>query len=106
VSPPPDATHSTPGGDGRTSSDIVAVVAEFQKRDRETVRATLEQFDGRTFADLRVWLPKADGTLVPGPKGLTVDAELLPQLEDAVRALRTNARTFRVNNTDEAPNAG
>src|SRR5262245_2268324 len=91
---PTEALRTTLDGEERTCGAVIAVVAEFQKRDRETVRATLEQYDGRTFADVRVWLPKADGTLVPGPKGITLDARLLPQLEDAIRALRTNAKAM------------
>lgn len=69
----------------------VQVVAEFAKNRRETVRATLQEIGGRAVADLRAYLPKADGTLVPGPKGLTIDRAQLPELEAAVRALRAAA---------------
>jgi hypothetical protein len=67
-----------------------AIVYEFARNnDREVVRATLQEYQGREVADLRVWLPRSsDGVLVPGSKGLSVDRRLLPELEAAVRALR------------------
>ena len=65
----------------------VAIVHEFKKNHRETVRTSLQEYEGRRVVDLRVWLPRSrDGVLVPGAKGLTVDRALLPELERAVRA--------------------
>lgn len=67
-----------------------AIVYEFARNnDREIVRASLQEYQGRRVADLRVWLPRSsDGVLVAGAKGITLDRSLLPELEAAVRALR------------------
>lgn len=67
-----------------------AIVYEFSRNnDREIVRASLQEYQGRRVADLRVSLPRSsDGVLVAGMKGLTIDRALLPHLEAAVRALR------------------
>ena len=65
----------------------VAIVHEFKKNHRETVRTSLQEYEGRRVVDLRVWLPRSrDGVLVPGAKGLTVDRSLLPELELAIHA--------------------
>lgn len=74
---------------------MVGVVYEFARNnDQEVVRASLQNFRGRPVADLRVWMPRSSDTvLVPGPKGLTIDQSLLPQLENAVHALRAAAGT-------------
>jgi hypothetical protein len=69
---------------------MMTTVYEFARdNDREIVRATLQEFEGREVFDLRVWLPRSsDGVLVPGTKGLSVDRSLLPELERAVIAAR------------------
>jgi hypothetical protein len=72
-----------------------AVVHEFQKNHREVVRTSLQQFEGRSVADFRVWLPRSrDGVLVPCAKGLTIDHSQLVDLELAVKAaLAADARS-------------
>jgi len=68
------------------------VVYEFAKNGRERIRATLTEYNGHPVADLRVHAPRrADGVFVPTPKGLTVSLASLPELENAVRALRAAA---------------
>lgn len=67
------------------------VVAEFVKNGSEIVRATVQEYDGRPVIDLRVFAARATGEPVPTRKGLTLSRDKLPQLEDAVRALRAVA---------------
>ena len=71
------------------TATAVVHVHEFAKNKKEIVRTTLQQYEGRSVVDVRVWLPRSsDGVLVPGTKGLTIDRRLLPELERAVRAAR------------------
>ena len=69
------------------------IVHEFAKNKRESIRAILSEYEGRPVADIRVWVPRKDGTMVATPKGLTFDRSLLPEVENAVRALCAAATT-------------
>lgn len=69
------------------------VVAEFAKSKLETVRATLQDYAGRRVLDLRSFMPKRDGTLVPTRRGLTIGIDALPELEEAVKAARAAVGT-------------
>lgn len=70
---------------------MTTVVCEFPKNQREVVRASLGEFDGRAVASLWVFAPHISGDLVPTKKGLSLSVDALPQLEDAVRQLRAAA---------------
>jgi hypothetical protein len=71
-----------------TMSTAPLIVHAFPKNRREIVRTCLQEFEGRRVVDLRVWLPRADGSLVQSAKGLTVDQALLPELEQSITAAR------------------
>lgn len=62
-------------------------VAEFRKNKHETVRAMLRRWKGQELLDLRVCYRTEKGDLLPGPKGLALRVELLPELAAAVAAL-------------------
>lgn len=65
-------------------------VHEFQKNRRTVLRTSLQTFEGRQVVDIREWMPRSrDGVLVPCAKGITFDRALVPELEAAVRALRS-----------------
>lgn len=71
---------------------VVSFLAEIKKNEREVIRCYLTEYHDRALADIRVYVPRrADGAYVPTPKGLTIDRALLPQLEEAVHALRLAA---------------
>lgn len=65
----------------------MSVIHEFPKNNREVVRATLGEIDGRRVAALWVFASTTTG-MVPTKKGLSVSVDALPELEEAVRHLR------------------
>lgn len=65
------------------------VCYEFRKNAKEVVRATCQDFEGRSVLDLRSFMPKADGTLCPTPRGITIQRSQLSELEAAVSAFRS-----------------
>jgi hypothetical protein len=82
-----DAHHAAmPDNDER-------VVFTFVKNQKEQVRATLGEYEGREVASIRVWFDvdenDADGAPVyrPSRKGITLARAKLPQLLEAVQAL-------------------
>jgi len=64
------------------------VVHVIRKGPKLEIRVSLSKFKGRTFGDLRLFLPNQAGEVVPTPKGVTVPVELFAELEMAVRKLR------------------
>jgi hypothetical protein len=56
---------------------------------RNAIRASLSEFKGKTYVDLRVWYqPEPGAELKPTQKGVTVPLDSLDDLEAAVQALR------------------
>jgi len=63
------------------------VLHEFEAG-RHTYRASLSQFRGETYLDLREWYePEPGQPLKPTRKGISVRAEYLEELQEAVAAL-------------------
>ena len=60
----------------------------FAKNSRERVQASLTTFKSRPYIDVRVYFQADDDSWRPTKKGITIDADLLDELEAAVRALR------------------
>ena len=66
-------------------SAAVITVAEWAKNERELVRVTLDEFNGRPIVDVRVWYRHAaSGEQRPGRQGITMSARHLPALANAV----------------------
>lgn len=71
------------------------VVAEFEWERRGFVRACLDDFRGKKFASIRLWVepknaqPGAD--LIPTSKGLSVPIEYASDLLECVQALAAAA---------------
>lgn len=66
-----------------------AVVYEFPKNKRETIRAQLGEFAGRPIASLWAFTRSSTGEMQPCKgKGLVLSQDCLPELEEAVKALR------------------
>ena len=62
-------------------------VHEFEAG-RKTFRATINQFRGRTYLDLREWYEPAPGEpLRPTQKGVCIPSDYLEELQEAVAAL-------------------
>lgn len=66
------------------------IVGEFKKNTREVVRAVIKTWNGRELIDLRVYYRSADGRLCPGPKGLCLQSDKLPELQSVVNKLTEN----------------
>ena len=64
------------------------VVAVIQKGGKQEIRVSLSNFNGRTFGDLRLFVPNKQGEWIPTMKGVTVGIEQLKELEEAVGRLR------------------
>jgi len=62
-------------------------VYAFMKNAREEVRATLGNFRGHRIADVRIYVERSDGEIVPTRKGIAVRIDELLELQAAVDAL-------------------
>ncbi len=60
----------------------------FFKNSAERVQASLSEYRGNTYLNIRVHYQDSDGEWKPTKKGLTIAVDLLPELEASVRALR------------------
>lgn len=56
-----------------------------QPRGRETLRVAVRTYEGRTFADLRLWYVNTAGELAPGKAGVTLKADAIGPVVDALR---------------------
>ena len=66
-------------------------VHEFAKNSTEVVRASVTQYRGKDYADLRVFFEAEDGEHRPTKKGITVAIDLVDELEVAVTKLKEAA---------------
>jgi hypothetical protein len=86
--------RTTPGvrrGPGSVSESPDDVAYEFEAG-RHTFRASVSQFRGATYLDLREWYePEPGKPLKPTRKGISVPVEYLDELREAVEALATVA---------------
>ena len=63
------------------------MVFEFESG-RDTIRASISVFRGRTYIDLRKWYEPAPGEpLKPTQRGVNVLADFLPELREALDAV-------------------
>jgi hypothetical protein len=69
------------------------VVAEFEVP-RGFIRATVDEFRGKRYASIRLWVEPRDlagADLIPTSKGLSVPIEYTPDLLEACQALAAAA---------------
>jgi hypothetical protein len=72
------------------------VIAEWWKNRRgESVRLTLNRYEGRNVVDLRTWYTGDDGKLKPG-KGFAAEVRHLPRLAAAFAKAEAKAREVRL----------
>jgi len=60
----------------------------FQKSPKEQIRVTVGDIEGKTYLDLRIFNQVAQYNYVPSNEGLTIPAELLPELQMTVEKLQ------------------
>ncbi len=58
----------------------------------QELRLALSSYEGRQFANLRVWFNAGGGEMRPGPKGVTVPLWALGRLREALAELEAHAR--------------
>lgn len=69
-------------------------IAAIRKADGAEVRVAVQSYKGRRVADIRVWYrPTSGGDFVPTRKGITVDADKLPELVAALAEVATSIST-------------
>ncbi len=61
-------------------SALPCIIAEWQRNNRETVRLTLDEYQGRKTIALRCWYDAGDGAMRPGKDGLTLGIAHLQRL--------------------------
>ena len=66
------------------------VLHRFSKNSTEDGRATISTFKGADYASIRVYDEAEPGAWHHTKQGLTIALDLLPELEQAVRALRNH----------------
>jgi hypothetical protein len=60
-------------------------VAAIRKADGAEIRVAFSTYKGRRVVDVRVWyLPRTGGDYLPTRKGITIDADKLPELVAAM----------------------
>lgn len=64
-------------------STAPTIIAEWPKNDRENVRVALDEFNGYSTVNARLWFRAADGEMRPG-KGLAIGIRHLPALAVAL----------------------
>ena len=60
------------------------IIAEWPRNNRETIRVSIDQFNGRDVVDVRSWYTDKSGELKPGRSGICLSVAHLPELADAL----------------------
>jgi len=61
----------------------------IRKSSTAEVRVSLKRWEGRNLIDVREWWrPKGSTTFIPSSKGVSIDADKLPELLDRLAELR------------------
>lgn len=63
------------------------MVSSFKRNPTEEVRATLKEFRGRRYLDLRIYYQDDEGEWKPTRKGVSLSTDFMPELKEAVFAL-------------------
>jgi len=65
------------------------VVSSFKRNPTEEVRATLKEFRGRRYLDLRIYYQDDQGEWKPTRKGVSLSTDFMGELKEAVTAMET-----------------
>jgi hypothetical protein len=79
--------------EGAMQPDLPLTVAEWPRNSRETLRVTLDRYNGQVVIDCRAWWRHAAGDLRPGRAGLTLSIRHLPTLHEALTEALMKARS-------------
>ena len=71
------------------------LIHTFEKNSAEEVRICLTTYKGRDYLDLRVFYRADDGEMRPTKRGLTLNLDLVPELETGLQKLRACGRRVR-----------
>lgn len=63
------------------------VVSSFKRNPTEEVRATLKEFRGRRYLDLRIYYQDDQGEWKPTRKGVSLSTDFMDELKEAVGAM-------------------
>jgi len=63
------------------------VVSSFERNATEQVRATLKEFRGKRYLDLRIYYQDDAGEWKPTRKGVSLSTDFMPELKEAVLSL-------------------
>ena len=63
------------------------LISEFQKNAIEKVRIFLREYRGKKLVDIRIWVEREKGELIPTKKGLSLTIEKYPSLQEALKSL-------------------
>lgn len=65
------------------------VVSSFKRNPTEEVRATLKEFRGKRYLDLRIYYQDDSGEWKPTRKGVSLSTEFMKELKEAVVKLES-----------------
>jgi hypothetical protein len=68
------------------------IVAEWPINKRETVRVSIELYNGVWLINFRKWFEAEDGQMRPGKHGIALGVKHLPRLSEATTIAMTIAR--------------
>ena len=60
---------------------------EVSKNSQETIRFSVSEFKGKSYADMRVYFQDDHGELKPTRKGLTISPDIWPQFAEGIERL-------------------
>ncbi len=63
-------------------------MTDIIKNSREAIRVTRGEFKGHDMVNVRVFYDAGDGEMKPGKQGVAFRAALLPEVVDALSALK------------------
>lgn len=75
-----------------TAASPLLVIGEESLNSRDVLRVAFDEYEGRRVVDCRKFYRKADGTLAPTRKGLTLSIDRLPALAELIAAALDRAR--------------
>jgi hypothetical protein len=61
------------------------IIHEFEKNAIEKVQVAVNEFRGNDYFNIRIWFEDDGGEYKPSPKGITLNVDLLPELQKALK---------------------
>lgn len=77
------------------------VVSSFKRNPTEEVRATLKEFRGKRYLDLRIYYQDEAGEWKPTRKGVSLSTDFMPELKEAVMSLERALKVEDEEGADE-----